>query len=142
MSDLDARTVANQIKTGKIKPSDNFITFRLLDSLTNPSSSSRAFFLPIANEVIINSDGALSEVIGGYLIDYLSKHPLEFAKNLDDQKLHDAYKDQIAFELYASYDFQKNSERIKVVMDKSESEVLLDFYKEVIMRAEEIKNGD
>ena len=142
MSDLNARTIANRIESGELKASDNFITFRLLDSLTNPNGSSRAFFLPVANKVIKESDGALSEVIGGYLIDYLSNYPLEFASNLEDQELFKVYRSQIAFELYVSYDYQKDYEQLKSVVSNSDSKVLMEFYKEVIMRAEELKNGD
>jgi len=86
--ELPTREIAELILIDSIKPLDNQATFRVIDSLWNPSSSSRNYFLIVFTKIMSNSDGALSEVVGDYSKKYVEKYPNEFLRyslTLDDE---------------------------------------------------------
>ena len=79
LSDLPSRKVGELILSDSIRALDNEASFRCLDSLNTPNSTSRAFYFQVFKKVISNSDGALSESVGEYSKKYIETYPKEFA---------------------------------------------------------------
>jgi hypothetical protein len=101
---LDIRAFGQGIIDGKIRPSDNDETFACLDSINNPNPISRQFFFEVYRIIARNTDGALSEVIGGYLKLYLqtfTKEALDNYKKLD-KKEQEIFIDNLAYEFSMS----------------------------------------
>jgi len=75
----DLRTSARLILSDSISPSDNFITFSSMDSITSDQKEVRDFYFPVFQKIVEKTDGALSEVIGSYVLAYVKKYPKEFS---------------------------------------------------------------
>lgn len=78
LSDLPIRQVGNLITSDSIAPSDNFVTFELMDSLHSDNKEARDFYFNVFEKIVKKSDGALSEVIGAYAQEYIENYPKEF----------------------------------------------------------------
>ena len=63
---------------GKFAVSDDNLTLGILDSLDSDNSETRPFYFFVAHQILTTSDGALSEVLGFYTLDYLTSYPCEF----------------------------------------------------------------
>ncbi|NLR95117.1 SH3 domain-containing protein [Flammeovirga agarivorans] len=87
--------------------SDSEITFNLLDSVTTDNIDTRKFYLFNFSNILQESDGALSEAIGSYCLNYLKKYPLEV--NLLKTKLYqdNSYEKFISFSAFEIY-FSEN----------------------------------
>ena len=94
LADIDSQTIAELFINDDLQPSDNFITFRVLDSLTSSNKQTRKYYLPVFNKILKQSDGALSEVIGTPIVEFLKQYPTEFARTIKSDEL---------FELYANF---------------------------------------
>jgi hypothetical protein len=102
LADLNSRTIAERFMNDELRPSDNYITFRILDSLTSPNKNTRKYYLPVFNKILIQADGALSEVMGTPIIELLKKYPTEFARTIKSDELLELYSNFAAYELYFS----------------------------------------
>ena len=78
LSDLPLRQVATYFLNDSITPTDNTITFNCLDSLLNDNAETRSFYFPVYLKILERADGALAEVVGGYVIQYIERYPSEF----------------------------------------------------------------
>ncbi len=78
LSDLPLRQVATYFLNDSITPTDNTITFNCLDSLLNDNAETRSFYFPVYLKILERADGALAEVAGGYVIQYIERYPSEF----------------------------------------------------------------
>ncbi|MEM7298441.1 MAG: hypothetical protein AAF391_09275, partial [Bacteroidota bacterium] len=74
LADIDSRTIAERIMESELQPADNFITFRIIDSLTSNNKQIRKYYLPVFNKILKQSDGALAEVIGTPIIEFLKMY--------------------------------------------------------------------
>lgn len=82
LTDMPLRSVAALIMSDSLMPSDNIVTMRIIDSATGDNARSRAYYFKALNKIALKSDGALSEILGDYLIDYVGKYTGEFATQL------------------------------------------------------------
>lgn len=96
---LDIRAFGQGIIDGKIRPSDNDETFACIDSINNPNPLTRKFYFEVYRIIARNADGALSEVIGGYLQSYLQNFTKEALDNFKkfDKKEQDIFIDNLAY---------------------------------------------
>lgn len=78
LSDLPIRKVGDLIVSDSIAPSDNFVTFKLMDSLNSDNKEARDFYFHVFEKIVKKSDGALSEVVGAYAQQYIENYPAEF----------------------------------------------------------------
>jgi hypothetical protein len=78
LSDLPLRQVGDLIISDSIAPSDNFVTFELMDSLNSDNKEARDFYFHVFEKIVKKSDGALSEVVGAYAQQYIENYPAEF----------------------------------------------------------------
>jgi hypothetical protein len=79
LADLDLRTVGQWILKDSIAPSDNYITFKCMDSLTSKQKKTRDYYFPIFIKIVDKADGALAEVVGSHALSYAKKYPKELA---------------------------------------------------------------
>ncbi len=96
---------AKALFKGEIKLSDNDCTFTILDSTNTENAETRPFYLHLLMFINTVSDGALSEVLGGYDLKFLNKYPNEFFDYILKMKANEAFNQvifHIAFELYAT----------------------------------------
>ncbi len=136
------------ILDNKVEPSDNEQTFRCLQNLVSKDENEREFYFHVYEVIAKKSDGALSEVIGGYLKASFELFPdfflLKF-KNLDKQGKK-IFLDNLAFEFYASKpDYETFINECfagidKKLNDRSEDNLKLiqDIKNKVIKRAKEM----
>lgn len=113
LTDLPLRQVAHLFMTDSISPLDNQITFDCMDSLSADNASTREFYFPVFNKIVSKSDGALSEVVGQYIMKYVERFPGEFAtksKSLKGDELK-TWASYVAYELHFSYDTPQKAEQ-------------------------------
>lgn len=77
LTDLNLREVARLIVDDSVQPTDNIVTFSILDSVVQGNEETRDYFADAFDVIITKSDGALSEVIGQYCISSIYNHPNE-----------------------------------------------------------------
>ncbi len=127
----------------ELQPSDNFITFRILDSLTSPNKNARKYYLPVFNKILKQSDGALSEAMGTPIIEFLKKYPTEFARTIKSNELFEQYSNFAAYELYFSDDYKSEIADIeRIAQDNyrpyTDSELIKNFLELTAKKVEEI----
>ncbi len=141
LADKSYTELLNLFVNQKIAPIDNHITFLVLDSIVSSREATGTNKRLEAMQYMINrSDGALSEVMGIYLFDYMKNKPKEFHKLLHKAKKDSAFERSVlslcAFEIYASEEDVLLSEA-KTVFEAStdltsqEKELLLAFLKKI-----------
>lgn len=82
LTDLPLNEVVTLILNDSVRPSDNEITFKIMDSIFSKTKATRQFYLPAFNKILDKSDGALAEAACQYVLKFLETYPDEFAKNL------------------------------------------------------------
>ena len=87
LTDLELREVAQLIVEDSIHPTDNNVTFSIMDSIVSGNLESRNYFSTAFDVIVIKSDGALSEVIGQYCINSIYRNPNELLNWLSIGKL-------------------------------------------------------
>lgn len=78
LADISPREFAELIMKDSVRPSDNFSTFRVMDSLNAKSLVDRKFYFKVFMNIMKKSDGALAEAVGSPAYDYVEKHTKEF----------------------------------------------------------------
>lgn len=143
LADLNSRTIAEQFMNDELQPSDNYVTFRILDSLTSANKNIRKYYLPVFNKILKQSDGALSEAMGTPIIEYLKKYPTEFAKTIKSDELFELYSNYAAYELYFSDNYKADIVDIEQSARNNyrpytESELIRKFLETTAKKVEEI----
>lgn len=134
---------------GAFKATDNKATEELLNKITSNDIPNREaiFYFYVFNQICLKSDGALSEILGGYCMTLMLMNPkftlLYFKKN---SKVEKKYAELMGYELffkeegtsdieYNYKDFKKAIET-KIKNDQKYKEILSIFYKdiEVVMK--------
>lgn len=106
LTDLPLRKAADLILYDSIYPSDNQITFECMDSISADNIDARNFYFPVFVKIQDKADGALAEVVGGFLIMYIEKYPKEFAiriNSLSDGNII-SFAHHVGYELYFEND--------------------------------------
>lgn len=78
LSDLSLRKCAKWMLQDSISPSDNFITFRIMDSASDARKEVRDYYFPVFLKIIQKADGALAEIVGDETQFYVRMFPKEF----------------------------------------------------------------
>lgn len=101
---------ARLILIDSIYPSDNKITFDSMDSLSSKNVKTRNFFFKVFIKILDKTDGALSEAVGSYVLQYIERYPEEFLNrtNKIDKKYFDKFAHFSGYELGFSEDYGKS----------------------------------
>ncbi|HCX21552.1 MAG: hypothetical protein CMB80_09910 [Flammeovirgaceae bacterium] len=143
LADIDPRTIAERFMNDELLPSDNFISFRVLDSLTSTNTSTRKFYLPVFNKIVRHADGALAEVIGSPIIEFLKNYPTEFAHTIKSNELFELYSNFAAYELHFSENYKSDLTEIEQAAKDNyrpytESELIRNFLETTANKVEKI----
>ena len=147
---LSTREFAQLILEDKVKPSDNEETFRCLEKLMSENKAEREYYFKVYRKISLQADGALSEVLGGYIKTFFELNPdfciSQFtALDTTEQNI---LIDNIAYEFYASgIDYQtdidayfnKTNENLKITSSKSK-QTLIEIKSKVTNRVAEISD--
>lgn len=134
---VDTKSYGQKILDGKVQPSDDIKTFRLLDSLFCKNPADKDFYFKVANRIQQLSDGALSEYFSGVASKYYLQYNSEFAdrsKVLSKKDL-DKWLDFAAFDIAANEQNTNSLPKIKKQLD-----TLVTTCKCVASKKETIKN--
>ena len=119
LSDLSLIKVGELILTDSIQPSDNFITFALLDTISGCNANELGFYLKVFEKIINVADGALAEAVGSYTYKFIEKRPVEFIKHLD--KLNkgqvEEWADYTFYEIYFTYSEDELEKKCQELID-------------------------
>lgn len=78
LADIDPKIFAKWILNDSIRPSDNFSTFRVMDSLEARAFEDREFYFRVFLKISDEADGALAEAVGLSALKYIENHTAEF----------------------------------------------------------------
>jgi hypothetical protein len=90
-----AEKIAKLILQDSFSPRDNNATFKCLDSITSASNKSNTLYFKTLTKIVDKSDGALSEVMGKKIMDYIKINHCYFFTEL--AKLNSKQKEGFAF---------------------------------------------
>ncbi len=104
LSDLSLKEVGTLMLTDSIHPSDNKITFDLMDHISECEIGEFPFYFSVFNQIVKQADGAVAETVGSYIWRLIKKRPKEFVKNLDavDDELVDRWAGLLVYKMYFS----------------------------------------
>jgi hypothetical protein len=103
-ADKTPKEFAELILKDSVRPSDNFSTFRVIDSLNAKSFEDRKFYFKVFLNIMKKSDGALAEAVGTPAYDYVEKHTKEFFElsQAITKEQFDLWANNIGVEIYLS----------------------------------------
>jgi hypothetical protein len=104
---------------GRFRPLDDDSTFALLDSASTRDSILRPFYVYCFDMILKMSDGALSEGMWGYAMNYVWKYPREFIELADRKEIsYTDWADRISFD--AAWEYRST---VKDIDSMSEDDV-------------------
>ena len=120
LCDLPLTKVGELILNDSIQPSDNFVTSKLMDTISGCKMNQLGFFLKVFEKILDKADGALSEVVGSYTWNFINKRPTEFIKHIDTLNCKQIKKwvDYTFYEMYFHYSTQKLKIKCQELVDK------------------------
>lgn len=83
LADLPLKEAGELILNDSIHPSDNHITFLLMDTISGCKKNDLNFYLKVFEKILNYADGALAEVVGSYTWDFIEKRPAEFINHIE-----------------------------------------------------------
>jgi len=76
---MTPRIAARLILVDSLSPSDDSMTFMVMDSIIAARKDIRDYYFPAFQKISEKADGALAEVIGSYVLLYVKQYPKEFS---------------------------------------------------------------
>jgi len=104
LANTKLKEVAQMILDDKIQPSDNDVTFSIMDSLLSQKTEDRKFYFSVFLKILKKADGALAEAVGLPAMNYVEKYTTEFielSSNISDDQF-DSWASFIGFEIFLS----------------------------------------
>lgn len=83
LTDLPLIKTGELILIDSIQPSDNHITFLLMDTISGCRKSDLNFYLKVFEKILNYADGALAEAVGSFTWNFIEKRPVEFINHID-----------------------------------------------------------
>lgn len=102
LTDLSFVEIGNLILSDSVAPTDNKITFILLDTISKCNENELSFFLKVFENIMNKSDGALSEVVGQYTLQFINKRPEIFARHIGNSSK-ETIQNWAKFSIYELY---------------------------------------
>ena len=105
LTDLPLKKTGELILTDSIQPSDNHITFLLMDTISGCRKSDLNFYLKVFEKILNYADGALAEAVGSFTWNFIKKRPVEFISHIDSLNNDQIMKwaDYTFYEMYFAY---------------------------------------
>ncbi|MHC1775627.1 MAG: hypothetical protein AB9834_09460 [Lentimicrobium sp.] len=139
LSDLPLKKAGELILNVSIRPSDNYITFSLMDTISGCTRSDLDFYLEVFEKILNYADGALSEAVGSYARNFIEKRPAEFINHIDTLNNEQIMKwaDYTFYEIY----FANPEEELNIKCQELVSKLRkINITKSVLSFEEELNN--
>ena len=78
LADKSPKEIGQMILDNKIQPTDNDVTFRVMDSLLSKNADDRKFYFKVFIKILEKADGALAEMAGTPAMKYVENYTSEF----------------------------------------------------------------
>ncbi len=78
LADKSPKEIGQMILDNKIQPTDNDVTFRVMDSLLSKNADDRKFYFKVFIKILEKADGALAEMVGTPAMKYVENYTSEF----------------------------------------------------------------
>ena len=78
LADKSPKEIEQMILDNKIQPTDNDVTFRVMDSLLSKNVDDRKFYFKVFIKILDQADGALAEMVGTPAMKYVEIYTPEF----------------------------------------------------------------
>jgi hypothetical protein len=78
LSDKNLKEIGDLILKDSVIPTDNYLTFRIMDSLSARTYQDRKFYFKVYAKILNKADGALAEAMGIPGLKYVESHTREF----------------------------------------------------------------
>ena len=78
LADKSPKEIGQMILDNKIQPTDNDVTFRVMDSLLSKNVDDRKFYFKVFVKILDKADGALAEMVGTPAMKYIERYTSEF----------------------------------------------------------------
>lgn len=78
LADKSPKEIGQMILDNKIQPTDNDVTFRVMDSLLSKNADDRKFYFKVFVKILEKADGALAEMAGTPAMKYVENYTSEF----------------------------------------------------------------
>jgi hypothetical protein len=101
LSDKSLKEIGQMILDDSVRPTDNDVTFRIMDSLLAKTSEDRKFYFKVYVKILDLADGALAEAVGVPGMKYVENFTKEFvdlSTRLTTKQL-DSWANFIAWEI-------------------------------------------
>jgi hypothetical protein len=86
LTDLSSEEIGMLMLKAEIKPMDNAVTFKLMDTVLNCKLEDLGFYMSVFESIMQKSDGAISEAIGQYTLGFMKSRPKVFVNHLDTSR--------------------------------------------------------
>ncbi len=139
LKDLPLEKTGELILTDSIQPSDNYITFLLMDTISGCKKSDLSFYLKVFEKILNYADGALAETVGSYTWTFIDKRPAEFINHIDNLNDDQIMKwaDYTFYEMYYAYSGEELKIKCEELVDKLKK---INSTKSVFCFEKELKN--
>ena len=144
LTDLSFTKIGELVLKDSVQPTDNHVTFQLLDTISKCNENDISFYLKVFDKIMLNADGALAEAVGVYALNFIKKKPKVFISHIDTIALEqvDDWASYTAFEMYFDYEEDVLLEHCQLFVDNlkeiSINENLLRFEKKMIASAKSL----
>jgi hypothetical protein len=120
MADLPLKKTGELIFTDSIQPSDNYITYSILDTISGCKKSDLNFYLKAFEKIINYADGSLAEAVGSYTWNFIEKRPAEFIDHIDTLNNEQIMKwaDYTFYEMYFAYSREELKTKCQELVNK------------------------
>jgi hypothetical protein len=78
LSDKSSKEIGQMILDDNVRPTDNKVTFSIMDSLLAKNYEDRKFYFKVFVKILDQADGALAEVVGIPAMKFVEYHTKEF----------------------------------------------------------------
>ncbi|EDP96879.1 hypothetical protein KAOT1_16988 [Kordia algicida OT-1] len=133
---FDVRKHVTKILNDEVYPSDDDETFRCLDAILKSDTNEHDFYMMVFRDIIKKSDGALAEVMGQYILDFIKEKPKYFVEKY--KTFANEEKEQwigfMAYEFYFQEDYKTEVNRY---FDNILRSIATDSGKETITKLQE-----
>jgi len=120
LTDLPLKKTGELFLTDSIQPSDNYITFSLMDTISGCTNSDLNFYLKVFEKILNYADGALAEAVGSYTWKFIEKRPAEFINHIDNLNDDQIMKwaDYTFYEMYFAYSGEELKIKCEELLNK------------------------
>ncbi len=133
---IDTKSYGQRILIGTFRPSDDTITFQVLDSLFCKTTVDKDFYFDVANKIQTLSDGALGEYFSGIASRYYLEYNSEFITHSKElsQKDIEGWLSQVGYDIAATEQRVDSLPKIKIRLDNLEKQCNCSFEDKALIK--------